>query len=133
MQTDTQPSRKAKQNRNLALLCLCLIQIVLGVCDGFIPTKYIDTLGFILSILSLIMIYSWCHFDAQLRNFSISSTRVWIILFTIIGIPLYFWKTRNRRQFLLNIGGFWLFLLPEALGLVAAFLTDLVSRMLGQS
>ena len=133
MQTDAQPSGKAKQNRNLALLCLCLIQIIFGVCAVFILIKYIDTLGFISSILSLIMLYCWCHFDAQLRNFRISSIRAWIVLFAIIGIPLYFWKTRNRRQFLLNIGGLWLLLLPVALSLVAAFLTDLVLRMLGQS
>jgi hypothetical protein len=133
MQTDAQLSRKAKRNRTLALLFLCLIEMVFGVCTVFIPIKDINTLSFISSILSLFMLYSWCHFDAQLRNFRISSIRVWIILFAIIVIPLYFWKTRTRREFLLNIGGLWLFLLPVTLGLVAEFFTDIVSRMLGQS
>jgi hypothetical protein len=133
MQTDAQLSGNAKRNRNLALLFLCLIEIVFGVCTVFIPIKDIDTLSFVSSMLSLFMLYSWCHFDAQLRNFRISSLRVWIILFAIIVIPLYFWKTRNRRQFLLNIGGLWLFLLPVALGSVAELFAHLVSRMLGQS
>lgn len=133
MQADSQSSRKTKQNRNLTFLWLCLINVLSGVCEVLIPRNYIDILNFISSILSLIMLYYWCHFDAQLHNFRISSIRVLIILFAIIGIPLYFWKTRTRKQFLLNIGGLWLFLLPVVLSLVAVSLTDFVVRMLGHS
>lgn len=131
MNTEFQLYKKAKQNRNLTLLCMCLINIIHGFYGFyivFVSIQDVSILNYYGSILNLIPLYFWCHFDAQLRNFRISSVRVWIVLFAIIGVPLYFWRTRNRRRFFLNIGGLWLFLLPIFLSFAAFFLASIIHQ-----
>lgn len=123
MQDESRILKRAKQNRDLIFYLLCLLQIVLGVLANFIPENNSNAFELVSTILTIILLYSWCHFDARLFGFSISHLKYLIILLAIIGIPIYFWQTRTMRQFFLNIGGLWILLLPIILNYIAAYFT----------
>jgi hypothetical protein len=45
------------------------------------------------------LVFFWCKFDAQERNASLPRwNRVLIVVIAIIGVPIYFFRTRSTRD-----------------------------------
>jgi len=52
-----------------------------------------------LALTSITLIYFWCRFDAAARSVSLPTwNQVLIIAVALIGVPVYFFRTRSRRD-----------------------------------
>ena len=105
--------RKIKNKRNLTLFWLGIAALITGFINAFTNNigLPITMVRLLMPLVAIAIIYYWIIYDARLRNYRIPKyVKYIIILFGIIGVPIYFWQTRNFFQFCLNIGGFWLFI-----------------------
>ena len=65
-----------------------------------------DIINICCALFSLAWLYLWICHDAQIRNFRISKTvKYLIILVALVGVPIYFWRSRSSREFWFNLGG----------------------------
>lgn len=93
------------RNRAAKRRCLAAL-ILLFLADGVLSAIILEhsTAGEIVpaitALLAFALIFCWCLFDANERNYHINLLfRVLIILFPYIGIPAYLLKTRGLRGF----------------------------------
>ncbi|MCC0179483.1 hypothetical protein I4641_21215 [Waterburya agarophytonicola K14] len=117
---------KIEQKRNKTLLFLGL----LGVASGFIDAllydnqKLLEISSIVSSLIAIALIYFWIIYDAKIHRYRIPKyIKYLVILFSVIGVPIYFWKTRKFSNFILNIGGLWLFAFYGLLYLLSAYIT----------
>ena len=101
------------KKRNLSLLSLAIVAALTGFIDAFSNNSglAISILRLLMPLIAIVTIYSWIIFDAKLLNYRLPKyVKYIIILFGIIGVPIYFWQTRNLKKFCLNLGGLWMFI-----------------------
>lgn len=104
---------KVKSKRDMFLLWLGIAAAATGLVDAFANNSKlpIDIISIAISIVAIIIIYCWVIYDAKLRNYRIPKyIKYIVILFSIIGVPIYFWQTRSFKDFCLNFAGLWLFI-----------------------
>ena len=104
---------RIKNKRNRALFLLAGIAAIAGFTDAFGNNEgwLISTIRLLLPLVAIITIYYWLTLDARLLNYRIPKyIKYIIILFGIIGIPIYFWQTRKFKDFCFNLGGLWLYI-----------------------
>ena len=81
------------RKRNQSLFLLAIVAAITGFIDAFSNNN-----GWVISIFRLVMpliaiatIYSWIIFDAKLLNYHLPKyIKYIIILFGIVGVPVYF-------------------------------------------
>ena len=124
---DSQDSIKNKRNNSLYILGLLA---AIGGCLNAIfydNNNILSLIGIIMPLLAIAAIYFWLIYDAKLRSYRIPKyVKFIIILFGIIGLPIYFWQTRNIKDFIINIGGLWLFLYYYLIYSIAIYLTAII-------
>ena len=101
-----------KKKRNNYLLGLCLLAAIGGCLNAFLydRDRLVYTLGILNTLGAIILIYLWIIYDAKFRSYRIPQyIKYIIVLIGLIGVPMYFWRTRNTKDFWINIGGLWLF------------------------
>lgn len=77
------------------------------------------------AVFSLVLVYWWFRLDAMQRRFRYGRpTVVLVVAFSIIGLPLYFFRSRGLTRGLAAIG--WMLLL-----ILAAGLAELAGEYLG--
>ena len=68
------------------------------------------------AVLSLVLVYWWFRLDAMQRRFRYGSPMVVLVVaFSIIGLPVYFFRSRGLKRGLAAVG--WMLLLILAAGL----------------
>jgi hypothetical protein len=68
------------------------------------------------AVLSLVLVYWWFRLDAMQRRFRYGSPMVVLVVaFSIIGLPVYFFRSRGFKRGLAAVG--WMLLLILAAGL----------------
>ena len=120
---------KNKKRRDRTLLFFGLSAIVAGYLTVLFAQQenLLNLLSILMSISSICLLYYWVIYDARLRNYRIPKwIKYLIILITIIGLPIYFWRTRSIKDFCLNIGGYWLIVFYSFCYLAAAYLTTIL-------
>ncbi len=110
-------TKRYESYRRLTFLLLITSQIVFGILDViFYYQKEVLFFFLIVSVfISVILILLWCSFDSGVRRQRLGlrfNEGFLIILFGIVGIPTYFWKTRTRREFFISLGGLFLYIIP---------------------
>ena len=88
----------AAKKRRIVLMLLAY-SAILGVISCFLPEE--DTpLGFIVGLPLLILGISWCFTDAAERDYRIGRmTRLFLVLFFIVGFPIYVFQAHGFRAF----------------------------------
>ena len=101
------------KKRNLSLLLLALVAAITGFIDALSNHNglTISILRLVMPLIAIATIYYWIVCDAKLLNYRLPRyIKCIIILFGIIGVPIYFWQTRNFKKFCFNLGGLWIFI-----------------------
>ncbi len=92
---------------------LGIVAAIAGCVDAFTNNNGLpmDIISILVSIVAIAIIYYWVIYDAKLRNYRIPKyVKYTIILFSIVGVPIYFWQTRSFSNFCLNLAGLWIFI-----------------------
>ena len=103
---------KIEQKRKTSLSLLGIAAGISGCIDAFTENNglVISILRILMSFVAIAIIYYWIIYDAKLHDYRIPKyLKYIIILFAIVGVPIYFWQTRNFKDFCYNIAGLWLF------------------------
>jgi hypothetical protein len=107
-----------------AFLCALLEQAATGRVTLF--DSKIAVAG---ALLSLALVYWWFRQDAMQRRFRYGSpTVVLVVAFSIIGLPVYFFRSRGLRRGLVAVG--WMLLLILTAGL-AEFAGEYLGAVIG--
>ena len=111
-----------------------VFQIFVGVLDViFYQQKQFRGFSLIVSSLILIvLLLLWCSFDSAVRRRRFRFTEgLLIVIFGLVGIPAYFWKTRTRQEFFISLGGLFLYIIPAVTSFLAGLVTVKVMQILG--
>jgi hypothetical protein len=104
--------KNLKYKRNRTLFLLGLLGIISGFSNAVLynQPQLLEYSSIVASLIAIAIIYYWIIYDAKVRNYRIPKyLKYLIILFSIVGVPIYFWQTRSFKNFFLNLGGLWLF------------------------
>lgn len=102
-----------KRSRIL-LLILAITFLVVGAADAFIsrPAEIYTVLDWFHMLAVAVLCAMWCGADAKEREIDLPPrTRVWAAVFPPIGVSVYLFRTRTRREALMGVGKSVLFLL----------------------
>lgn len=106
-------TEKNKSKRHQSLLLLGITAAITGIINSLTENNdlLISLVRLLMPLLAIATIYYWIIYDARLRSYRIPKyTKYIIILFGLIGVPIYFWQTRSLKDFWLNLAGLWLFI-----------------------
>lgn|GEM_PF-3059867 len=115
---------KFKRKRNNYLVLLGLLAAIAGCLTASLSEQdqLVSAIGIISTLGAIILIYLWIIHDAKIYNYPIPKyLKILIILLPFLGLPIYFWQTRNITNFCLNIGGFWLVAFYNIIYLLVAY------------
>jgi len=118
--------KETRSKRNITLFSLGTLAVFSGFSEALLYSNelLLKYSAIITSLIAIAIIYFWIIYDAKLHKYRIPKyIKYTVILFSIIGIPIYFWQTRNLKNFVLNIGGLWLFAFYRLLYLISAYIT----------
>ena len=103
---------------NKLLLLLALSFAVDGLLQPFVPQQALRGVVLLHGVLIGVFCYLWAKAEAAERN-SVAPGRsaLWAGIFPLLGVPIYFWRTRPPGAASLAIG-------KATLLLVALFATD---------
>ncbi len=105
--------KKIENKRNRYLFLLGIAAAMAGSINTFTNNNgsLITIFRLLISLIAISIIYFWIIYDAKIRNYHIPKyIKYTIILFGIIGVPIYFWRSRSFKSFCLNLAGLWLFI-----------------------
>lgn len=88
-------------DKRAALVAIVGISVVTSLASWvFVGNELATSLTLILSIVAtLFFLLSWCSADAKERNFDFTlGQKIFIILFALIGLPYYFFKSRDSGK-----------------------------------
>lgn len=125
MNNENVKEEKFKKKRNNYLLLLGLWAAIGGCLNAWFydSDRLVYTLGILNSLGAIALIYFWIIYDAKSRSYRIPQlVKYLIILLSIVGVPIYFWQTRNIKDFCLNIGGLWLFAFHSVIYSIFAYI-----------
>ncbi|MBJ2154532.1 rard protein [Variovorax sp. IB41] len=112
------------------LLVLGLSFLVVGVADAFMPPvrgKDYTVLDVAHAFLISALCYTWCRAEGLARGvIPPGRSALWAGVFPLVGIPVYFFRTRSWRRALLSTLGAVGFL---AVGLVLAAVGTLLTEL----
>lgn len=92
-------SSKYRVKKRRIIYLLFAVSVAYGVICCFMPPGR-DPLGFVLRLPLLVLGVSWCFADAAERNFKIGLVlKILLVLFWIIGFPIYLFRTRKLKAF----------------------------------
>ena len=122
--------------RRLTFILLITFQIVFATLDViFYYQKRFLFYSFTVNVFTyLILVLLWCSFDSGVRRGRLgirSAEGCLIVLFGIIGIPAYFWRTRTPKEFFISLGGLFLYIIPTITYYLAYWVTVKVMQFLG--
>ena len=90
-----------KDSRRIKRNCLILILAIMtigGFLQGVFPENpEFPLMGFITSVLAVIMAIRWCLWDAEERNFTVSF-RLTLLLFFLFPLAFLYYVLRTRRN-----------------------------------
>jgi hypothetical protein len=113
------------------LLALGLSFLVVGVADAFMPPvrgKDYTVLDMAHAVLISALCYTWCRAEGLARGvIPPGRSALWAGVFQLLGIPVYFFRTRPWRRALLSTLGAVGFL---AVGLVLAAVGTLLTELM---
>jgi hypothetical protein len=113
------------------LLALGLSFLVVGVADAFMPPvrgKDYTVLDMAHAVLISALCYTWCRAEGLARGvIPPGRSALWAGVFPLLGIPVYFFRTRPWRRALLSTLGAVGFL---AVGLVLAAVGTLLTELM---
>jgi hypothetical protein len=113
------------------LLALGLSFLVVGVADAFMPPvrgKDYTVLDVAHAFLISALCYTWCRAEGLARGvIPPGRSALWAGVFPLLGIPVYFFRTRPWRRALLSTLGAVGFL---AVGLVLAAVGTLLTELM---
>lgn len=133
IQLNSNPA-EAIEKRKLFLVLLGIAGLLNGGFTAYFYSQesLVSIVGICFSLIAISLIYFWIYHDSRARNYKTPKlTRYLIILIGIIGVPIYFWQTRNLKDFCLNLGGLWLFLFYSIAYYVSFYLTVFALTKLG--
>jgi hypothetical protein len=120
---------KARKNKNLFLAAMIGASILIGISDSmFASVKDWQRLSFMISTLFFAFCTTfWCHYDSIVQNYDLKGRlRLTILLITVIGFPIYAFKSRGRAGWKLLFSGFLFFITSTFLQVGAESATDLL-------
>ncbi|MCC6487865.1 MAG: hypothetical protein IT364_10230 [Candidatus Hydrogenedentes bacterium] len=128
---DSHPDIVANLERQKLILLgvILLLSGIFGILDGILAatpgwektSTILDTLSFMFCLLL------WCATDAQLRGYTLSRSLRWtIFLVAFVGFPIYAFRSRGRRGWLLLAQSVLFLLLMVAVSVGAELLADVV-------
>jgi len=91
---------RVKKKRSIALLAFLVSSALFGAADIFLyySTSWSQGTWVLSTILAAVLLYTWCHYDALLLKQLIPrSLRFCIVLFAIVGVPMYLVRSRGWR------------------------------------
>ena len=123
-----------KRNRALAFVAIILLEVVSAILN----TIYHSDAKFLLfSVVITTICYVWllleyCRFDSRTRRYRFKfRDGIWIVMFAIIGVPLYFWRSRSRSEFFKHVGGLYLVTMPTVIQYVTSWALIAVLQAVG--
>ena len=134
MNNKTIDTENNKHKRNKSLLLLGITAAITGIINSFTENNglVISFIRLLLPLIAIAIVYFWIIYDAKMHQYSIPKyIKYIIILFGVIGIPIYFWKTRNFKDFCLNFAGLWLFIYYYFVFYIFAVITAFALASLG--
>ncbi len=109
-----------------------------GTVNGFLTACFysrqnvVNIIEICFALIAICLIYFWIYYDAKARSFRNPKLIRYLIIFIgIIGVPIYFWRTRSWKNFCLNLGGLWLFMVYSLIYYGVFLVTALVLTKLG--
>ena len=122
-------------DKRAALVAIVGITVVTSLASWVYAGKELATsLTIILSVLAtLFFLLSWCSADAKERNFDFTlGQKIFIILFALIGLPYYFFKSREAGKALASTARAVLFwILTYFVSIITLLCLSLVEDRLG--
>ncbi|HMJ90031.1 MAG TPA: hypothetical protein VK530_09455 [Candidatus Acidoferrum sp.] len=132
---DVNPSPAPWRRRRNAILAL---MIGLAVISGAVDVIWYDhhlvcTVNHVIGTLVLsFLVMLWCVYDSRLRNFPLPSVfRLFILLVGLVGVPLYFCRSRGPKERLRSAFGLFLLLAAVAPYYAGWYLTIFVLTAFG--
>jgi hypothetical protein len=113
------------------LLALGLSFLVVGVADAFMPPvrgKDYTVLDVAHAFLISALCYTWCRAEGLARGvIPPGRSALWAGVFPLLGIPVYFFRTRPwRRALLSTLGAVGFLIVGLVLAAVGTLLTELM-------
>ncbi|HPA17465.1 MAG TPA: hypothetical protein PLU30_06930 [Verrucomicrobiae bacterium] len=125
----SEEAERLRRQKHILLGVILLLSCAFGVLNSiYASTSGWETASFILDTLSFSLCLSaWCACDAHLRGSRLGRGLRWtIILFALVGFPMYAFRSRGRHGWsLLGLGALF-FLLQAAASVGSEWLTDIV-------
>lgn len=122
-------------DKRAALVAIAGISVVSSLASWvFAGNQLATSLIIIFSVLAtLVFILSWCSADAKERNFAFTlGQKIFIVLFALIGLPYYFFKSRETGKALTSTAMALLFwILTYFLSVVTLLCLSLAEDRLG--
>ena len=90
-----------QSDKRAALVAIVGISVVASLASWvFAGNEVATSLTIILTVVAtLFFIISWCSADAKQRNFDLTlGQKIFIILFALIGLPYYLFKSRDAGK-----------------------------------
>src|SRR5262245_40181770 len=89
----------ARIKRSIALWAFLLSAALGGAADLFFYyTSWSQWSCLVSTVVEVLLIYTWCHYDAVLYKQLIPrSLKFYIVLLAIIGVPMYLVRSRGWR------------------------------------
>lgn len=84
------------------MITLLVLAAANGGIIAFLPEESaaFDIIEFAAGLVMLILITSWCYYDAVQRQIPLSrGMRVWLVLFFAVAFPIYLFKSRGFGGF----------------------------------
>jgi phosphoglycerol transferase MdoB-like AlkP superfamily enzyme len=82
-------------------ICLGLIfltQALYGIAVSLSPTQN-EALALTNALVTTSLVFFWCRLDAAARKVSFPPwNQILVIVVALVGVPVYFFRTRSRRE-----------------------------------
>ena len=120
--------RFGMKRSNIVLIMIVVSFFFAGAIDSyyFVASRQQDLTRFVHLVVLSGLLFTWCKLDVRERSIrEPSGSALLVALIGIVGVPLYFFRSRPRRQALLST-------LASIGFLIVAVAASLVGMLLGQ-
>lgn len=97
------------------LFALAVSFVLSGIVEAFVPERQLTGVALWHGLIIGVICYLWCKADAAARG-AVPPGRSALLagIFPLIGVPVYFFRTRSRRAALADTGKSLLFFVAVA-------------------
>ena len=121
------PKDPTRRKKRLCLWALMVLGVLLGFLMVFVEegSNQDSVIGFLFGVIFTLFVLFWCHYDAWDRGFKLGrGLALTIVLLMVVGLPVYFFRSRGASEG-------WLACLKAILFLLLIMLIAVIAALIG--